>query len=176
MTTGSPLLPYANAYLVVTAGSSRVPTLVGSRIEYLSEEPSPSSIIFRAYLKLDDSRTNYLINTPLANNGTIDSRYKGYILQYLRINSTNYPVNSMGFNNISEPLGDDIIDNGLSLRVSFSETIPGYNSSKWQNAFIEICEGKFRSNGIDRTIYESINGIPITLTVGEFSNSKMLNL
>lgn len=171
----SPLLPYANAWLVIKAGDASTPEMDGSRIVYGSSGDN-AGYIFRAYLKLDDARTNYLINTPLANNSTSDSRYTGYILQYTRVNDITLSLPGSGFNNINSPLSLGVIDAGADGRVIFSKQPPDVNDTGWQHAFIEICNGKFRSVGIDETIYESIGGIPITLTVGDFSNTKMLNL
>lgn len=171
-TNRSALLDYANGWLVTSNGINQGVSNTDGRLVFSGGD----RYLFRLYITRDEARTNYLVNTPLANNSSIDLRYTGYILQYYKVSNEYEFGDTLGsLINISVPLSEDMIRSGIRGEVIFTDSAPRDDVPKYPS-FIERSTGKYNSYGIDRLVTQELMGVPIVLTVGENVSSKMLNL
>lgn len=165
----SPLLPYANGYLLVTA--SGAPSVIDGRIS----TSASAYYVIQCYLKRQDStgtetgaeyypvRRTPGDNLPGASGQSF--LYRGYALRFIEVTS-------------DYSLGDQISGAWTELSTSNKPTwltnaisvqhLQGSEEIKTSN--IEVISGKYGGTQIDEVISVNIKGLPIVVRSSELTN------
>lgn len=166
----SPLLPYANSYLAITANSA--PTMENGRIMqtpgnqylvrcYLTRQDSSGTTTGADYLPTQNSPGNTLPGVS----GQV-YLYRGYALRWIA--ATDYEPGD-------EPSDGDNRWQQLSpatkppwlIEGSKALHIQGLETPK--NATVERCSGRYGGNAIDAIISREIKGIPVVVRSGDLT-------
>lgn len=167
----SPLLPYANAYLLIEERG--VPTNVNGRIV----ASVSSKKLVQCYLKRQDSAgtstgADY-VPTRTGNGDVLPGvsgdvyLYRGYALRYATVSNT-YDLM-------------DVVPSSLVWTTFVSTSVPTWfgagvsgkhrnGNEKTKYMVIERCTGKYGGTSIDQIISENIGGVPLVIYSGDVLN------
>jgi hypothetical protein len=167
----SPLLPYATAYLVITAQG--VPAVVDGRI---TTQPGDRYAV-HCYLKRQDSAgtstgADYLPsqNAPGDNLPGVSGDvylYRGYALRYAELPAEFTDGDAIPTSLTWTPLLSSSVPEWLTggIQVQHRQGLEQYKTS-----MIERITGKYGGEGIDEIVSQSVGGIPITVRSGDLLN------
>lgn len=167
----SPLLPYANSYLLLESGGT--PEVINGRIV----TSSGARYVVHCYLKRQDS-TNTTTGADYVPTQTSPGDvlpgvsgdiylYRGYALRYVEVSGT-------------YELGDALPSDGLWVPLlsttkldwfvagSSGKHLQGTEQVKYMT--IERCTGKYGGSGIDSIVSVNIGGVPLTIRSGDLLN------
>lgn len=167
----SPLLPYANSYLLITA--LLPPEIQSGRIT----QPEGTAYLVRCYLKRQDSTgttsgADYLPTQSSPGNtlpGTSGAAYlyRGYALRWTAAPSPYTPgAEPVDTSNVWQSISPDTKPTWLTEGVSATH-IQGLQLPK--PTIIESCSGKYGGTAIDAIISREINGIPLLIRSGDLT-------
>jgi len=176
----SPLLPYANAILIVNTAPTI--TMVNGRI---TRDNAPSNnVIVQMFMKRQQAPTTELGSkkVPKAqNDGTIlpgaGGEYylhRGYALRYANTVNSGYPDVTFDDNITADNLPSHLVWTEITGQPSW--LVPGvtgqYRLGNDPIGYYIVggTSGTFGGIGIDETIYNEVGGVPIVLSVGEVQN------
>lgn len=167
----SPLLPYANALLVVDATGA--PSIQDGRIVAAQSD----RYLIRCYLSRQDSTgvttgADYYPSQgapgeTLPGTSGVVYLYRGYGLQYTSV-ALDYelgidPVPSTGWTTLSSGSKPVWLAAGAQVQHSQGGEVPKYGK-------LERVTGKFGGSNIDQTISVNIGGIPLVIRSGDVTN------
>lgn len=167
----SPLLPYANAYLLATSGST--PQVENGRIV----SSAGTQYIIQCYLKRQDSSgtttgadslpSNSSSTGPFQGVGGDVFLYRGYALRYAPLlailggeDPVPEPLNWV-------PLASDAVPSWFADGAS---VIHRHGSEPVKNGSVKLVTGKYGGTGIDAIVSQNIGGVPIVVRSGEVIN------
>lgn len=167
----SPLLPYANALLLI--GVDGVPSISGGRVVV----STGSWRVVECYLKRQDSTgtntgADYVLGDTQANlrTGSAGGRaylYRGYALRYASLttepNFGTLDKSTLSFVDVNPVQGESWLINGSSGLHRQGIEKPAY-------FVFESIGGRFGGGGIDEIIGDSIQGLPIVINSGQVLN------
>jgi hypothetical protein len=167
----SPLLDYANGYLLVRQQGT--PSIVNGRVQ----QTAGTTYLVQCYLKRQDSTgtstgADYV---PVQSRGgaAIDGAsgqiylYRGYALRYAVVSST-YDLEALSLTGVTfSAFTFTSVPEWLVAGVSGSHK---QGREKVAYFSVETCGGKFGNSGIDELINNNIEGIPIVIRSGQVLN------
>lgn len=167
----SPLLPYANSWLLINIGNT--PSVVNGRVV----QSVISYRIVQCYLKRQQSTGtstggDYVLSQTQANletgsAGGVVYLYRGYALGYIALN-TKPDFNT--FNVSGSSYTPFNLTNSVPWMTSGVTGLHRQGIEKPAHFSFESVGGKFGDLGVDQIVNEAIEGIPIVIRSGQVLN------